>query len=136
MAATLGIPASAITIHLQRGGGGFGRRLTNDYMVETAWISKTIGGPVKLLWTREDDMQHDFYRAGGFQYFRAGVDASGNVVAWHNRFIGFGNGEEFAQGSNISPDEFPARLVKNYKLDYSLMPIWFKTVSVLEPKSP
>ena len=135
VAATLGIPASAVTIHLQRGGGGFGRRLTNDYMIETAWISKTIGAPVKLLWTREDDMQHDFYRAGGFQYLRAGVDGAGNVVAWHNRFIGYGNGEEFAQASNISPDEFPARMVRNYKLDYSLMPVWFKTGALRAPGS-
>ena len=132
---TLGIPESAITIHMQRAGGGFGRRLTNDYMVEAAWISKTVGAPVKLLWTREDDMQHDFYRSGGFQFLKAGLDASGHIVAWHNHYVGYGKDDQFVSAGDISPDEFPARLIPNLTLEFSLMPLWMKTGALRAPGS-
>ena len=132
---TLGIPERAITIHMQRAGGGFGRRLTNDYMVETAWIAKTIGAPVKLLWTREDDMQHDFYRSGGFQFLKAGLDASGKIVAWHDHYVGYGKDDQFVSAGDISPDEFPARLIPHLTLEYSLMPLWIKTGALRAPGS-
>jgi isoquinoline 1-oxidoreductase beta subunit len=80
-------------------------------------------------------MRHDFYRPGGFQYLKAGLDASGKIVGWRDHFIGFGSGEEFSSAGNISSDEFPARLIPDFTLEYTLMPLWMKTGALRAPGS-
>jgi isoquinoline 1-oxidoreductase beta subunit len=83
VAGALGLKPEDVTLQTTFLGGGFGRRLELDFIVQAAEISKAVNKPVKLLWTREDDMTHDFYRPVGVNQLKAGLDASGKPVAMH-----------------------------------------------------
>ncbi|MBK1878914.1 xanthine dehydrogenase family protein molybdopterin-binding subunit [Pelagicoccus mobilis] len=119
---TLGIPQEKIHVNLTRMGGGFGRRLTPDFMVEVAAIAKEVKEPVQLQWTREDDMKHDFYRPAAWHHFKGGVDKSGRLVAWDHHFITFGNGKKPVAGANLSGKHYPSGLTPNFRLRQSMIP--------------
>jgi isoquinoline 1-oxidoreductase beta subunit len=130
VASTFNIPKEKVTLHLTRSGGGFGRRLSSDFIVDAVAIAQKVKAPVKLTWMREDDLQHDHFRAGGFHFLRGGVDEQGKLVAWHNHFVTFANRVEKKEsdgtsnsvlqpgsGANLSGDEFPGRWAANCLLE-------------------
>lgn len=129
-AAATGIPEGNIKVHITRMGGAFGRRWLNGFSAEAAAISKKVGAPVKLTWTREDDLQHDEYRPGGFHHFKGGIDAAGRLIAWQNHYVTFGvmgrgrGGDESLQagmGGGLDGGQFPARFVPNFRTVQSLL---------------
>jgi len=133
IAKTLGIKPEDITTHMVRGGGSFGRRLQNDYAVEAAWISKQIGAPVKLLWSREDDVSHDPFRPGATVGFKGGIDAQGKLSAWRHHFITFGDGKNSTSGGGIGADSYPAGFPPSYALYTSMQPLMQRTGALRAP---
>ncbi|MBL8953197.1 MAG: xanthine dehydrogenase family protein molybdopterin-binding subunit [Myxococcaceae bacterium] len=87
VADTLGISTSKVTVHVTLLGGGFGRKSKPDYVAEAAFISRLAGAPVRLQWSREDDIRHDYYHSCATQRLEAGLDANGKIVAWLHRTV-------------------------------------------------
>jgi isoquinoline 1-oxidoreductase subunit beta len=107
----LNIPAANITLELTKMGGGFGRRLNNDYALEAAELSSIIKAPVKVMWTREDDMGGGIYRPAVRYRFKAAVDKSGNMTGFMLR------GVSMNAGNSTRQDNFPVGAVENVLID-------------------
>jgi isoquinoline 1-oxidoreductase beta subunit len=133
VAKTLGIQESDITTHMVRSGGSFGRRLQNDYLVEAAWIAKRVDAPVKLLWSREDDIIHDPFRPGGTFGFKAGLDAQGKITAWRQHFVTFGDEKHATSGGGIGSASYPAGFPPAYALYTSAQPLMLRTGALRAP---
>jgi isoquinoline 1-oxidoreductase beta subunit len=124
VAKMLALPLEKITVHQTRVGGGFGRRLMNDYMAEAVVVAQNVAGPVKVLWTREDDLAHDYYRVGAFHALRGTVDANGRLTAWQDHFIGFSaDGVKPVSGGDLPADDLPAPLLPNVRITQTLLPL-------------
>jgi isoquinoline 1-oxidoreductase subunit beta len=87
VAEVVGVPRDTVSIQVTRIGGGFGRRLTSDFAAEAASVSKAVGAPVQVVWSREDDMRHDYYRPASLHRVRAGLDESGRIVVWDHHLV-------------------------------------------------
>src|SRR3989440_7663395 len=106
LAATLGVDASKVRIHQQYLGGGFGRRLEPDVMIETALIAREVKRPVKLIRSREEDLRRDYYRSATLQVLRGGLSADGKVIAWENTLVAAYPGERYGGLDDKGRDQF------------------------------
>ena len=131
-----GLPEDKVTVHQIRGGGGFGRRLYNNFVCEAVAISEKVGAPVKLQWTREDDTRHEFYRPGGFHYLSGAVDENGKLAALRDHFVTFTeDGENAIRLASLGGDEFPAPLIDNVEFTQSLIDWGIPTGALRAPRS-
>ena len=133
VAKTLGIQPTDNTTRMVRTGGSFGRRLQNDYLVEAAWIAQRVDAPVKLLWSREDDVAHDPFRPGGTFGMKGALDAQGKLTAWRQHFVTYGDAKHSTSGGGIGRDAFPAGFPPSYALYTSAQPLMLRTGALRAP---
>ena len=137
ISAMTGVPRLNIDIELPRSGGGFGRRLENDFVAEAVMVAQAVGKPVKVIWTREDDLQNDFYRPFGVQRLRASADETGKLTGWAHRVAATsrkfraGRGDDPDWVGTLDIDGFPANCVPNYltefvNVDFGLARGWWR----------
>ena len=107
-----GLGPTAIELHKIEMGGGFGRRLSTDFVAEAAQVSRAVGAPVKVLWTREDDIQHDHYRPAYTCEIRAGIDDKGWITFWWHRIAALGSYVQLLTGVDEIPYGVPNKAVE------------------------
>jgi isoquinoline 1-oxidoreductase beta subunit len=111
VATLLGVPENTVQVELTKMGGGFGRRLNNDFALEAAELSSIIKKPVLVMWTREDDMGGGIYRPAVRYHFKAGIDAKGNITSFYLRGVGLNAGNSTRQ------DNFPVGAIDNVLIE-------------------
>jgi isoquinoline 1-oxidoreductase beta subunit len=121
------LPPESVVVHTTLMGGGFGRRYQADFVMEAAQVAKVVGKPVMVLWTREDDMQHDFYRPASYHHMQGAVDADGNLAAWKHFQTSTSiaamwekDGAEKPEKSEFATAAFIPYQTKNYRIEYTL----------------
>jgi isoquinoline 1-oxidoreductase subunit beta len=129
-----GIAQDKIVMHQTRVGGGFGRRLVNDYACEAAAIAQKVNAPVKLQWTREDDFAHDFYRPAGYHQLKGAIDADGRLDAWQEHFITFtADGKKESTGANLTENLKYSIKAPNLRRATTMFPLKIPTGSWRAP---
>ena len=129
-ATAAGVMPNDVTVHVVRMGGGFGRRFYADFVAEAAYLAKSTGRPVQVLWTREDEIRHGFFRPAGYHLMRAGLDASGQLVAWSQHLVNASRGHylrwspgphqtELVDPGELEPYDLPASVVPNARIAYT-----------------
>ncbi len=119
-----GIAPDRIQVHTTFMGGGFGRRYQGDFPTEATQIAKRINRPVQLVWSREDDMMHDFYRPASYHRMNGALDAHGNITAWHHKYTSTPISEWFSPNAAPESSELGLcsqlpYLTNSYKLEYT-----------------
>jgi isoquinoline 1-oxidoreductase beta subunit len=121
------LPPEKVIVHTTLMGGGFGRRYQADFVMEAAQVAKVSGKPVMVFWTREDDMQHGFYRPASYHHFSGALDAKGNLAAWKHfqtstsiEAMWSPKGEENAEKSEFATAAFIPYQTANYRVEYTL----------------
>jgi isoquinoline 1-oxidoreductase beta subunit len=129
-AVVTGVAPNDVTVHVVRMGGGFGRRFYADFVAEAAYLAKASGRPVQVVWSREDDIRHGFYRPAGYHLMRAGLDADGQLVAWSQHLVNASRGHflrwspgpnqtELVDPGELEPYDLPASAVPNARIAYT-----------------
>ena len=127
IAGVSGLPRESVVVHTTLMGGGFGRRYQADFVMEAAQVAKATGKPVMVLWTREDDMQHDFYRPASYHKLQGAVAADGKLAAWKHfqtstsiAAMWDAKGEENAENSEFGTAVFIPYQTPNFRVEYTL----------------